>query len=219
MLNRGKHRLILFTILREIFESDFARYLAFKGGTACYFMHGLDRFSTDLDLDLLSNIPNIDEEIAKILRKHGELKKWSRLILSYDHDDDNIKIDISRNIWKNNRYEIRNFYGTDIRMQTPETIFANMLVALTERHANRDLYDVHFFFRKHWEINEPLILERTGKTKKDLFRVILEKLRGFGPRYALLDGLGEVLDSKQKAFVKEKLIQELIGILEFQLSS
>jgi hypothetical protein len=104
-------------------------------------------------------------------------------------------------------------------MQTPETIFANMLVALTERHANRDLYDVHFFFRKHWEINEPLILERTGKTKKDLFRVILEKLRGFGPRYALLDGLGEVLDSKQKAFVKEKLIQELIGILEFQLSS
>jgi hypothetical protein len=61
-------------------------------------------------------------------------------------------------------------------------------------------------------------LERTGKTKKELFRAILEKLRGFGPRYAVLDGLGEVLDPNQKAFVKEKLIRELIGILEFQLA-
>jgi len=53
MLDKNKHREIMYSILRDIFSSDLGKYLAFKGGTACYFFHGLDRFSTDLDFDLV----------------------------------------------------------------------------------------------------------------------------------------------------------------------
>jgi hypothetical protein len=37
--------------------------------------------------------------------------------LSYGDYDVNIKIDVNRVIWENNRYEILNFYGTDIKAQ------------------------------------------------------------------------------------------------------
>jgi predicted nucleotidyltransferase component of viral defense system len=42
------------------------------------------------------------------------------------------------------------------------TIFANKLVALTERNTNRDIYDVFFFIQQNFDINEDVILERTG---------------------------------------------------------
>jgi predicted nucleotidyltransferase component of viral defense system len=75
----------------------------------------------------------------------------------------NVKIDISRKIWDNNNYEIVNFFGTDINVQTKDTIFANKLVALTDRKslANRDIYDIYFFFKNSFDINEDLIFERT----------------------------------------------------------
>lgn len=218
MLNKDKHRQILFQILKEIFESDISKYLAFKWWTACYFLYSLDRFSTDLDFDLIGEVDNIDEKIINILRKYWEIKKWNKIILSYSWDDDNIKIDINRNIRKNNIYEIKNFFGTDMRVQTNDTIFANKLVALTERNTTRDIYDIYFFFKNNWSINEKIIIERTGKTKKQLFELILVKLKNLWTNYKILDWLGEVLDSKQKAFVKEKLLKELISILEFQLS-
>jgi hypothetical protein len=34
-------------------------------------------------------------------------------------------------------------------------------VALLERNANRDIYDVWFFFKNNFEINDDLIFERT----------------------------------------------------------
>ena len=53
MLNTDKHRQIMFMIIKDIFNSNLWKYLAFKWWTACYFLHSLDRFSTDLDFDLL----------------------------------------------------------------------------------------------------------------------------------------------------------------------
>ena len=75
------------------------------------------------------------------------------MILSYGEKDINIKVDISRKVWKQNEYEIVNFYGTDIRVQTRPTIFANKLMALLERSTNRDIYDVWFFFVHLFDIN------------------------------------------------------------------
>lgn len=218
MLNKDKHRQILFQILKEIFESDLGKILAFKWWTACYFLFWLDRFSTDLDFDLVSDDDNIDDKLINILKKYWQIKKSKKIILSYSADDDNIKIDINRQIWQNNNYRIENFFGTDIRVQTKDTIFANKLVALTERNTNRDIYDVLYFFKNNWEINEKIIIERTWKNKKELFWVILNKIKNLWNNYKILDWLWEVLDSKQKAFVKEKLIKELISILEFNIA-
>lgn len=217
MLNNEKHRQILFNIIKDIFTSKIWKYLAFKWWTLCYFLYSLDRFSTDLDFDLLENV-DIDNDILEILKKYGKIKKWNKLILSYWDNDINIKIDINRNVWKNNKYEIVNFYGSDIKIQDKSSIFANKLVALVERNTNRDIYDVYFMFKNMFEINEDLIFERTWKTSKKLFIQIKTKLETLPKNYKILDWLGEVLTEKQKFFVKNNLIKELIWILEMKIN-
>lgn len=67
------------------------------------------------------------------------------MVLTYQKHAINVKIDISRNIRKANTYELRNFFGTDITTQDIATIVANKLVALTERKAQRDIFDAYFF--------------------------------------------------------------------------
>ncbi len=212
------HRNLMYQILRDIFSSDIWKYLAFKGGTACYFFHNLDRFSTDLDFDILDSSQKIDIQLEWILTKYGVLKKSSRnMILSYGQEDVNIKIDFSRQVWDNNSYEIRNFYGIDIKTQDKGTIFANKLVALTQRNTNRDIYDVYFFFQNDFPINDALIFERTWKDLTSFFSEVLQKLTVLWKNYNILDGLWDVLDEKQKYFVKHQLVPELIGVIQYRI--
>ena len=217
MLNKDKHRMLMFQILKDIFLSDFGSNLSFKWWTACYFLYGLDRFTTDLDFDLLEDIDWLDNKIVEILEKYWSVKKGTKLILSYGEKDINIKIDINRNIRTNNNYEIIDFYGIDMKVQDKSTIFANKLVALTERFTNRDIYDVYFFFQKMFDINEEIIIERTWNTKKELFIIIRDKLKVLPENYKILDWLGELLDEKQKSFVKNKLLKELLWIIEMKI--
>lgn len=100
------------------------------------------------------------------------------------------------------------------------TIFANKLVALTDREnlANRDVYDVHFFFRKLFDVNEAVVLERTGKSLKEYYAFLLDFLKREVEGKNLLQGLGEVIDAKQKAFVKEKMLKELEGVLALKIA-
>lgn len=217
MLNKEKHRVLIFKILKDIFNSDIWPFLAFKWWTACYFLYWLDRFSTDLDFDLIDTTKNIDEKLIEILRKYWKIKKGNKIILSYWEDDINIKIDINRNVWENNNYEFVDFYWTTIKIQDKPTIFANKLVAFIQRHTNRDIYDMYFFFNKMFKINEKLIVERTWNTKKELFLKIKNKLSKLPKNYKILDWLWEVLDNKQKNFVKNDLIKELLGIIDFNI--
>jgi len=218
MLNKERHRTLMFQIIKDIFNSDIWKYLGFKWWTACYFLYALDRFSTDLDFDLIDNTKNVDDELINILRKYWNLKVSNKMILSYWESDVNIKIDINRKIWKNNSYEFVNFYWNTIRVQDKSTIFANKLVALIERHTNRDIYDVYFMFTNIFSINEKIIIERTWKTNKELLIQIKEKLEKLPKNYKILDWLWEVLDEKQKAFVKNKLVSELLGIIEMKIN-
>jgi predicted nucleotidyltransferase component of viral defense system len=219
MLNKDLHRQKMYEILQEIFNSNLWKYLAFKWWTACYFFHKLDRFSTDLDFDLIKDYKNIDDEIISILQKYWEVKVWRfNIKLSYWKEDVNIKIDINRKIWSNNSYELLNFYWTDILTQDKGTIFANKLVALIERNANRDIYDVYFFFKNNFDINENIIFERKNKTKKELFLEIIKKLEKLWDNYKILDWLWEVLkNERHKEFVKTKLVKELIWALKFKI--
>ena len=216
MLNTDRHRLLMFRIIKDIFLSDIGKYLAFKWGTACYFLYWLDRFSTDLDFDLLADV-DIDDRLNTILIKYWSLKTWQKIILSYGDTDNNIKIDVSRKIWISNAYEFVDFYGTMIQTQDKSTIFANKLVALTQRSTNRDIYDVYFFFQQWFDINTHIITERIGGSIEDLYVQILTKLQNLPPHYKILDGLWEVLNISQKKRVKEKLVSELISLISMKL--
>ena len=217
-INKEKHRKIMFDILKDIFVSDLWKVLAFKWWTACYFLYWLDRFSTDLDFDLILDWENVDDKVISILKKYWRAKidKYN-LKLSYWEQEVNIKIDINRKIWKNNNYEIINFYWIDLKVQDKGSIFANKLVALTERNTNRDIYDVNFFFEKGFDINDDIIIERTWKSKKELFKKIIDKLEKLWKNYKILDWLWDVLNEKQKQYIKVNLILDLINKLKFNL--
>jgi len=70
MLNKEIHRSKMYNILVDIFSTDLSKILAFKWWTACYFLYKLDRFSTDLDFDLLVDNKEVDEKIINILKKY-----------------------------------------------------------------------------------------------------------------------------------------------------
>lgn len=91
-------------ILIDIYR-DFtlATRLIFKGDTACYFLYGLDRFSTDLDFNITNEYESADilNRLRKILIKYGTLreeriKRYTIFcMLSYGSSEHNIKVEIS----------------------------------------------------------------------------------------------------------------------------
>ncbi len=218
MIDKKIHRHTMFKIIQEIFQLPYAQHIGFKWWTAAYFLHGLDRFSTDIDLDMRSEDSSlrIYDDIASIASKYGTVKQKKHLLLSYKSWYDNIKIDISRKIWKNNNYETINFYGTDIIVQDRPTLVANKLVAFLERWLNRDIYDMHYFLSQWFEMNTALILERTGGDMKIFRTTLSQKIKKLPNNYSILDGLWEVVNDEQKTFIKNKLISDLLGMIEFQ---
>ena len=219
MLNQEKHRELMSNILIDIFESDINNAFAFKWWTCCYFLYWLDRFSTDLDFDLINQAKNLDENLIQILNKYWKIKLWQkRLILSYWEREHNIKIDINRNIWNENIYKTVNFFGTDIKVQDKSSIFANKLIASINRNTNRDIYDIYFFMKNMWNINEKIIFEKTKKNSINIFEELLKKLEKLPKNYKILDWLWEILTNEQKVFTKDKLISKLIGLLEQKIS-
>jgi predicted nucleotidyltransferase component of viral defense system len=219
----------MYQILKDIYQNrKLSPILGFKGGTACNLFYNLPRFSVDLDFDLLqkNKIQFVFEEVKKILKKRGEIKdekiKKNTIFfnLSYGKLDQNIKIEISIREFQNN-YELKNFYGFSIPVLVKSDMFANKLVDITSRKeiANRDLFDIYFFFENNWPINDKIIKARTGKDIKK-YLVYLSKYinKNVNNRY-ILQGLGELLNKKQKILVKKNLKKELLSILKFYVES
>ncbi len=223
VLDKKQHRLLLFLILKDIFSLDIANKLAFKWWTLCYFAYWLDRFSTDIDLDLIENINEkpLIQKINNILQKYWKIKNFANKqntilwLLDYEKWKDNIKVEINKRIWKSNKYQVINLFWIDILSQTKDTIFANKLVALTDRRkiANRDIYDIWFFLKNNWPLNEQLIKERTWKNLNKYLEYVINFLSNLNKNHKILDWLGTVIDDEQKSFVKNKLLKETINLL------
>lgn len=106
-------------IIKDIFSDEIGKLLRFKGGTLAYLCHHLDRFSTDIDLDILDidQEQKIIEGIRNILPIHGEIKNETlgkslhRWIFRYDEKSMNIKVELNKKIWINNTYEIQTIDG------------------------------------------------------------------------------------------------------------
>lgn len=227
MLNNSKHNLIMSKILKEIYTSEIGKFLRFKGGTMAMMLYGLDRFSVDLDFDLL-DLDKKDEVYNKlkvILEKFGEIKesviKISTIffLLSYGDRDHNIKLEVNTRDF-GSRYEIQSYLGIAMKVMVKEDIFAHKLCAWHERYGttNRDMYDVCFFYKKFWEPNESIIKDRTGIDYREFLKFMLNKLETDPPR-DILSGLGELLNEKQKSWVKNKLKDDLIFELKLRLNN
>ncbi len=222
-LNIPTHKSILLQILKDIYSNtNLSPYLGFKGGTAAYLFYNLERFSVDLDFDLLDETKEeqVFSEIERIVRNYGQIKEARKkrfnlfFLLSYEEKAQNTKIEINRRTF-GSRYEIKTYLGISMLVMIKEDMFAHKLMAMHERmgKSNRDIFDVWFFLKNNWSINKKIVEERSQISFAKLLDKCITQLKKTTSRN-ILDGMGELLNEKQKSWAKTSLIPDTIFLLK-----
>ena len=219
------HQNIMLQILKDIYsDTHISPFLGFKGGTCVHFLYGLDRFSVDLDFDLLNSDQEsvIFESLKGILSQYGTLKDARKkryslfFLLSYGAST-NLKVEINLREF-GSHYEIKNYLGISFLAMERQDIFAHKMVAMEERlgKTNRDIYDVWFFLKNQWPINKEIVEKRVNLPFKDYLEKCIQKLEKMSNRN-ILNGIGELLNVKQKTWVKANLLKDTIFLLKVML--
>ncbi|MBU1953399.1 nucleotidyl transferase AbiEii/AbiGii toxin family protein [Patescibacteria group bacterium] len=182
------HKNWMYRVLSEIADDTTLNgLLRFKGGT-CAAMRGIiDRFSVDLDFDLMDDkkIKQANSHLEKIFKKLGlQIKDHSlhvpQYFVKYDNkpgERNTLRIDVTTPPPASNDYEPVRLTEIDriINCQTAETMFANKLVATLERYekhksiAGRDIFDIHTFYTKGLTFKEQIIVERRQTGLREFF--------------------------------------------------
>ncbi len=227
-LNTSLHEQAMKNILRDLLvQPQLQSKLVFKGGTCLMLLHGLDRFSTDLDFSLRrdSNFVEADlDAIAQVLHRHlivDDYKDkrftwfWSG---SYSKGQARIKLEISKRQYQAEAYAEEIWLGLTVPTFDRASVFAHKLCAITDRRelANRDLYDAWWMFRQMWSVNQDLVQERTGMDLPAYLLSLLDYVRQ-NERGSAVDGLGELLTVAQKDWVKDHLFEDLVFYLRLKL--
>ena len=182
-------------ILAVVFNSKFGPHVSFLGGTCLRFIHKIERFSEDLDFDLIKDGLDYDELAVFIKKKLKELgflldvtvKKTENIIIINvkfsqvmkemalsDLSDQKLKIkfEIDPTPYKNIRYESKQIfaYGKSFNIisNTLETLFAQKILAIIFRpyQKGRDFYDlVWFLSQKNIQPNYEIFKEKGIKIK------------------------------------------------------
>lgn len=216
MLNINTHKQYITKLFLDILSNDnLSVTLGFKGGTALYFFYDLDRFSTDLDFDIINEDFKPEQmtlEIEKSLQiKEYREKRYTHFWLcSYSKGQDKIKVEVSKREHQDD-YEVKDFRGYSCRVLTKECMFAHKLCAITERAVlqNRDLYDAWFMFSNNFPVKEEILRERIGKSFSEYAKDLIKIIDNLPESYNILNGLGSVLDRSRREWVKENLVKEL----------
>jgi len=227
-LDISTHKTILFQILKDIYsDTSIAPFLGFKGGTAALMFYGLDRFSIDLDFDLLDESQEdiVFERVKQIVQAYGTLRESNRkgfgvfFVLSYEDRAHHIKVEINRRQF-GSRYEIKTYLGVSMLVMVPEDVFAHKLMAMHERigKTSRDIYDVRFFLEHRFPINREILEVRSKMSFEELLQACIKQLEKLSNRH-ILDGVGELLTSSQKDWAKAKLREETIAFLKLRLGT
>jgi|SRR3989344_915563 len=222
------HKNILFQILKDIYsDTTIAPLLGFKGGTAALLFFELDRFSVDLDFDLLdsNNEDHVFERVGQIAKKYGIVKEMERkrfnllFVLSYEDKARKIKIEINRRSF-GSRYELKTNLGVSMLVMVKEDMFAHKLMAMHERmgKTSRDIYDVWFFLEHRWPINKEIVEKRADISFPELVQKCIEQLDKMSNRN-ILGGLGDLLTDSQKDWARAKLRTDTIFLLKARIES
>ncbi|TRZ77203.1 nucleotidyl transferase AbiEii/AbiGii toxin family protein [bacterium] len=229
-LDSAIHKNILLQILIDIYsDNTIGPFLGFKGGTAAYLFFGLERFSVDLDFDLLDVTKEdyVFERVEKIVKKYGVVKEAEKkrfnllFILAYNNKEENaqnVKIEINRRNF-GSKYKLKSYMGISMLVMTKEDMFANKLVAMFERigKANRDIFDVWFFSKNIWSINKTIVENRSEMSFKEFLENCISELEKKNNR-DILNGLGELVDEKQKMWIKSNLKKDALLMLKLKLN-
>lgn len=224
MIDINKHKYFLARILKDIYSDiELANCLGFKGGTAMMFFYGLPRFSVDLDFNLIGSGKDetVYKKVRQLLLKYGRIHDEAMkfygplLVLDYGSGERKLKVEISNRQF-DNRYEIKNLLGINIKVMVQADMFAHKLCALLDRETitNRDIFDCWFFMDKQSPVNKKIIEIRMNMSYEEYLQRCIDTLE-ISTDKGLLQGIGELLDNKMKTFVRKKLRTETISLLRF----
>jgi predicted nucleotidyltransferase component of viral defense system len=224
MIDLNKHKFLLIQILKDIYSDiELSNNLGFKGGTALMFFYDLPRFSVDLDFNILDKEQEdlVYKKVRKILLKYGSIydeaiKFYGPLVvLNYGYGERKLKVEISNRVYEN-RYEIKNLLGINIKVLVQEDLFAHKLCALLDRNSvtNRDIFDSWFFMEKRTPINKYIVEDRMKMPLTEYLQKCIDLLESMNDK-GLMQGLGELMDSSMKKFVQTRMRSETINLLKF----
>lgn len=228
-LDTAKHKNILIKILKDIYtDATISPILGFKGGTAATFFYNLDRFSVDLDFDLLDSNKEdyVFDRVKVIIENYGKLKEARKkrfnllYVLSYDDKDinaQNVKVEINRREF-GSKYAVESFLGISMLVMVKEDMVAHKLCAMYERigKTNRDIFDVQFFLSHDWPVNKKIVEDRMGVSYAEFLKKCINVMEKFDDNN-ILSGMGELLTEKQKSWAKAKLKSEALFSLRLAL--
>ncbi len=226
MLNRLNHEFIMKNILKDIYSNPHLQSsICLKGGTCLYLFYELDRFSVDLDFNLVSQEFN-SNLLTNILEKYINIEDFTNKYFTwfwlggYEKGSQKIKIEISKIDYPDS-YINQSFYGLTIPIMSTACMFAHKLCAITDRTKlqNRDLYDANFMFSKMFDIDDNIIKTRTGLSTKDYLNKLVEFIEIRKDRINILEGLGELISDSQKDKIKNGLINELITNIKIRIDT
>jgi hypothetical protein len=227
------HKSFLNRLLIEIIDRPvMAHNLALKGGTCASMLGLLDRFSVDLDFDVLEYADEtiLRNEFHRVFTYLGmtvinELSKGLFFHIRYPSDQgkrNNLKVSASSVRVTANQYQVQYLAEIDrlFTCQTVETMFANKLVAVMDRYqihqtvAGRDIYDIHYFFIHGYGYHEPIIQERTGLASKKYIGILIEFIKEHITQTIINEDLNTLLPYKRFQQVRKILIPETLAFLE-----
>lgn len=230
------HKAQLFRLLVEIIDDeDVSSQMCFKGGTCAAMLGFLDRFSVDLDFDLLEGADRrlLRPKLHQVFSGLGlEIKDESRttlqFLLRYEARTDErntIKLDILDQGFKSNvckaQYllEIDRFMGC----QTIETMFANKMVSLIDRYeknksiAGRDVYDIHHFFLQGYSYRPEIIKERRGTEVEDFFEELIDFIEQKVTQTIINQDLNTILPKEKFSQIRKVIKNETLTFLRDEL--
>src|SRR3989338_8795031 len=222
------HKNILFQILKDVYsDTTIAPLLGFKGGTAAFMFFELNRFSVDLDFDLLDEGKEdyVFGRIEQIAKKYGAIKDFGQkrfnllFVLSYEDKARKVKIEINHRAF-GSRYELKTYLGVSMLVMVKEDMFAHKLMAMHERigKTSRDIYDVWFFLEHRWPLNYEIVEQRAKMSSRELMQQCIDQLEKMSDKN-ILDGLGDLLTQPQKDWARAKLRTETIFLLKARVES
>jgi hypothetical protein len=208
-----------------------AQTLSFKGGSCAAMLGYLDRFSVDLDFDVLTNsdkdiLRKAFHQVFNHMGLNVTLEFENALIfqiryLSSSRKRSSIKVSATDLIIESNQYRVQYFPEIDrlINSQTIETMFANKLVSVIDRYsqhksiAGRDIYDIHHFFMQGYRYHQAVVQERTGLGPKEYFGKLIDFIKEHVTQTIIYQDLNSLLPLQRFQQVRKILIPETLSLL------
>lgn len=235
---RAYHKAQLYRLLIKLLDNpNISHNIFFKGGTCSLLLGFLDRFSVDLDFDLKKGADKekLRKELHFVFKEldltvKDESKEALQFFLKYkakEGERNAIKLEILDNPFKEIDYKAQYLkdIGRTAICQTIESIFANKLVALTDRYkkrksiAGRDIYDIHYFFSHGFSYKKGIIEERTNKSCLAYFKELKKFIKDKITQKTIDQDLNFLLPYKKFDVIRKTLKTETLMFIEEEIKN